>query len=41
MLCVLLRGVGIGMVIRLAHMVQEGLVGETLATTSGACGGKQ
>jgi hypothetical protein len=31
MLCVLLEGVGIGMVIHLAHMVQEGHVGETLA----------
>jgi hypothetical protein len=31
MLCVLLRGVRIGMVIHSAHMVQEGPVGETLA----------
>jgi hypothetical protein len=31
MLCVMLRGVGIRMVIHLAHMVQEGPVRETLA----------
>jgi hypothetical protein len=35
MLCVLLRGVGIGMVIRPAHVVQEGHVGETLALQAG------
>jgi hypothetical protein len=36
-MCVLLGGVGIGMVIHLAHMVQEGSVRETLAHASGAC----
>jgi hypothetical protein len=35
MLCILLGGVGIGMVIRLADMVQEGPVGETLALQVG------
>jgi hypothetical protein len=30
-LCVLLRGVGIGMMIRPAHMMQEGPVGEIVA----------
>jgi hypothetical protein len=35
MLCVLLGGVGIGMVIRPAHMVQVGPMGETLALQAG------
>jgi hypothetical protein len=35
MLCVLLGGVGIGMVILPAHMVQVGPMGETLALQAG------
>jgi hypothetical protein len=35
MLCVLLRGLGIGMLCRPAHMVQEGPMGETLAWQAG------
>jgi hypothetical protein len=35
MLCAFLGGVRIGMVIHLAHMVQEGLVGETLVLQVG------
>jgi hypothetical protein len=38
MLCVLLGGVGIGMVIRPAHMVQEGPMGETLSLQAGSVG---
>jgi hypothetical protein len=38
MLCVLLRGVEIGMVIHPTHMVQEGPVGETLALQAGPMG---
>jgi hypothetical protein len=34
-LCVLLEGVGIGMVIHPAHLMQEGPVGETLALQAG------
>jgi hypothetical protein len=37
-MCVLLEGVVIGMVIFLAHMVQEGPMGETLALQAGAVG---
>jgi hypothetical protein len=38
MLCVLVGGVGIGMVIHPSHMVQEGHVGETLALQAGPVG---
>jgi hypothetical protein len=38
-LCVLLGGVGIGMMIRPAYMVQEEPVGGNLSTASGAYGG--
>jgi hypothetical protein len=38
MLCFLLIGVGIGMMIRPSHMVQEGPMGETLALQAGPVG---
>jgi hypothetical protein len=40
-LCVLLGEVEIGMVIRLVHMVQEGVCGENLNTASEAYGGNR
>jgi hypothetical protein len=38
MLCFLLRGVGIGTMIRPTHKVQEGAMGETLALQAGPVG---
>jgi hypothetical protein len=37
-MCILLGGVGIGMVIHPAHLVQEGPMGETLALQAGPVG---